>query len=178
MKTPPIAAHLVNNTAQMDNFFPLSATSMTSKESAPPFVDSARRIGRPMKLNYVNYVMLRNSWLNAYPNKVTRNMSRWPKLSESVRTLEFQSLRWKFNEKDYSWGNEKDVAHSKRNGVSSRLSQYDRTKWSKSFSIDCRNSNIWVITTANQNKEKYHLRTNRRRVWSARKRAWPSCKQF
>ena len=62
MKTPPIAAHLVNNTAQMDNFFPLSATSMTSKESAPPFVDSARRIGTPNSF-------LRNNRV-AYLNKV------------------------------------------------------------------------------------------------------------
>lgn len=64
MKTPPIAAHLVNNTAQMDNFFPLSATSMTSKESAPPFVDSAKRIGTPKDNSF-----LRNNRV-AYLNKV------------------------------------------------------------------------------------------------------------
>lgn len=64
MKTPPIAAHLVNNTAQMYDFFPLTATSMTSKESAPPFVDSARRIGTPKDISF-----LRNNSV-AYLNKV------------------------------------------------------------------------------------------------------------
>lgn len=64
MKTPPIAAHLVNNTAQMYDFFPITATSMTSKESAPPFVDSARRIGTPKDISF-----LRNNSV-AYLNKV------------------------------------------------------------------------------------------------------------
>ena len=64
MKTPPIAAHLVTNTAQMYDFFPLPATSMTSKESAPPFVDSARRICRPKDNSF-----LRNNRV-AYLNKV------------------------------------------------------------------------------------------------------------
>lgn len=64
MKTPPIAARLVNNTAQMYDFFPLTATSMTSKESAPPFVDSARRIGTPKDISF-----LRNNRV-AYLNKV------------------------------------------------------------------------------------------------------------